>query len=96
MKFKFPPDISQRIIQEYNEKFNFVEELLTNLYFFHDAEEFKLRLIRAVVFLSNGNIERLEYYINQANTDYRDIFYWAEYDQADKQIRDFTKPFNNI
>ncbi|WP_373231377.1 hypothetical protein [Cohnella sp.] len=89
------PDIIERIQQEYEKQYDLVEGLLINQSFFHKDEIFKLRLIRSILFLSEGSIERLQYYLNIANVDYRDLFYWAEYDQQSKQVRDFSKPFNN-
>jgi hypothetical protein len=37
------------------------------------------RVQLAVLKLSEGNIERLRHYIEAAETDYRDVLYWAEY-----------------
>jgi hypothetical protein len=36
------------------------------------------RVLRAVLTLSEGDLERLRYYAEVAETDYRDVLYWAE------------------
>lgn len=93
MSLILPLDIIEKIQQEYKDQYDFVEDLLTNQSFFHTEEEFILRLIRSILFLSEGSIEQLQKYLNIAKIDFRDVFYWAEYDQNNKQIRDFKKPF---
>ncbi len=53
------------------------------------------RIIRAILYLSNGNEVQIEKHIKQAETDWRDILLWAEYDENDNQIRDFNNEFGN-
>jgi hypothetical protein len=38
--------------------------------------------------LSKGGVGRVREYINAAQTDYRDILYWAEYYKDDPMLRD--------
>ena len=37
--------------------------------------------------LSKGNVERVRHYLQAAQTDYRDILYWAEYYENDPMFR---------
>lgn len=50
------------------------------------------RVVRAVIFLSEGDVEKLRHNVHQAVMDYRDVLYWSEYD-SEKRIRDFNRPF---
>lgn len=54
----------------------------------------KLRVIRCVIHLAEGSIDKLLDFMGSAGTDYRDVIYWAEYDGRDRRIRDFNKPFS--
>jgi hypothetical protein len=55
------------------------------------------RIIRCVVFLSDGTLKSLESNFEDAKTDPRDVMLWAEYENTNdlnpKRIRDFNKPF---
>ena len=37
------------------------------------------RILRCIVFVANGDIDKLEKAIDLASTDYRDLIVWAEY-----------------
>src|SRR3954447_8712666 len=37
--------------------------------------------------LSKGNLERIKQNVKVAQTDYRDILYWAEYFESDEMVR---------
>ena len=37
--------------------------------------------------LSKGNVEKIREYIQAAQTDYRDVLYWAEYYKDDPMLR---------
>ncbi len=55
------------------------------------------RILRCVLFLAEGSLERLRYYIEVVNTDYRDVIFWAEYvdlkSEQPRRVRDFNRPF---
>jgi len=51
------------------------------------------RILRCVLFLSHGELPLLMHNADQARSDYRDVIYWAEYDEQDSQVRDFNQPF---
>lgn len=50
------------------------------------------RLYRCILFLADGDLDKVDKYINLANIDFRDVIVPAEYDN-DKHIRDFRFPF---
>jgi hypothetical protein len=63
------------------------------------------RVIRCIIFLTNGNLTDLDKYIKSAIFDTRDVMLWAEYEglkenENPKRVRDFNKTFteysNNI
>jgi len=54
------------------------------------------RLLRAMVFLSKGNIDRFKQVIELGRTDYRDVLWEAEYDCGEEQLYDFNKTFHEL
>ena len=58
------------------------------------------RVIRCILYLSNGDLVKLKEYIEVAIYDTRDVMFWAEYinrdnNQKPKRVRNFNKPFSN-
>jgi uncharacterized protein YbaA (DUF1428 family) len=51
------------------------------------------RIVRCIVFVANGDLNRLEKAIDLAREDYRDLIVWAEYDEKNERVRDLTNPF---
>lgn len=56
------------------------------------------RIIRSILYLSNGSLFELEHNIKTAITDWRDVIYFAEYDRnnggsTSKRVRDFNLTF---
>lgn len=51
------------------------------------------RVMRCILHLASGSLSRLEAELKTANQDYRDSILFAEYNRANEQINDFTKPF---
>lgn len=51
------------------------------------------RVARSVLHLAGGDADRLLELIENATTDYRDVIYWAEYDEAGLRVRDLGRPF---
>ena len=51
------------------------------------------RIVRCIVFIANGDLNRLEKAIDLAREDYRDLIVWAEYDEKNERVRDFSNPF---
>ncbi|MFT7373776.1 MAG: hypothetical protein ACI9T9_002476 [Oleiphilaceae bacterium] len=54
------------------------------------------RMVRSIVYLSNGDFESLKKAIKHANTDYKEVLWLAEYDRGDEQLRDFNKTFEAL
>ena len=54
------------------------------------------RMLRAMVFLAKGCIERFKQLIELACTDHRDVLWQAEYDCGEEQIYDFNKTFHEL
>jgi len=51
-----------------------------------------VRVARCVVHLAGGSLAELQRSAAAARLDYRDVIWWAEYEGAERQLRDFTKP----
>jgi hypothetical protein len=47
-------------------------------------EQERERVHMAILYLSNGSIDGLDYHVQRAKQDYRDVLYWAEYNAHDK------------
>ena len=54
------------------------------------------RMLRAMVFLSKGKIERFKQIIELGRVDYRDVLWQAEYDCGEVQLYDFNKTFHEL
>jgi hypothetical protein len=54
------------------------------------------RMLRAMVFLAKGNIERFKQVIELGRTDYRDVLWQAEYECGEEQLYDFNKTFHEL
>ena len=93
----FKEDITTRIKIDFGIKSDEVFERLTQAiekteYISND------RVIRSIIFLSEGNLQELNRYIEVATYDTRDVMFWAEYENLNnnsnpKRIRDFNKTF---
>ena len=53
------------------------------------------RIVRCILFGTNGNIEQLKIHIDYTNRDYRDIIVQAEYNDDMNWLRDFNRPFGS-
>lgn len=51
------------------------------------------RVYRSIVFLSSGNKEKINYYVELAFKDIRDLYWQAEYEDPEIQKYDFSKSF---
>ncbi len=56
----------------------------------HEHERDRVQL--AILKLSEGDLTKLHYFIQNAKTDYRDVLAWAEYPE---QMRTFSARFNS-
>jgi hypothetical protein len=58
-----------------------------------DEKLFSDRMIRCLLFVSQGDLDKLEQAIALAKQDYRDLIVAAEYDGSENHIRNFNHPF---
>ena len=87
-------DIFQKIEKDFGTEAKVAREELDIL----DAKTKGLidnRLLRSIIYLAEGNIEKLKMYIAMARLDWRDVLWQAEYDSPDDTMRkrDFNKTF---
>ena len=56
------------------------------------------RIYRSIVFLAEGDIEKLKYYISLYFKDYRDLLWYAEYDKNNPEVQkyDFNQSFSKL
>lgn len=93
----FKEDITKRIKIDFGLKSDEVFERFTNA--IKKTEYLSTdRVIRSIIFLSKGNLQELNRYIDVATFDTRDVMLWAEYKKLNgdlnfKRIRDFNKTF---
>lgn len=64
----------------------------------HNDELASERIIRCIVYLSEGSRRRLQEWLNYSIQDYRDPIFAAEYEgrisgETPRRIRDFKRPF---
>ncbi len=89
-------DIYQKIEQDFGDDAAAVHRELSTL----DAETKGLisdRLIRSIIYLSQGNLQSFRTYIEMARLDWRDVLWHAECDPPNTKIkRDFTKTFHEL
>jgi hypothetical protein len=90
---ELPPDILARIAADYppEDRPGIIEALLVLTEVTREPE----RVARCVLFVADGDLEEFERMIELARTDYRDTVVAAEYDHADRRLRDLSKPFED-
>ena len=99
MKMIRTQDIKDRIQSDFSgnaiEATKILEEAISKYeYLNHD------RIIRCIIYLSEGRLDKLRKSINQAIDDPRDVMLWAEYinlgeKETPRRVRDFNKTFQN-
>ncbi|MGD1894488.1 MAG: hypothetical protein ACFB15_28320 [Cyclobacteriaceae bacterium] len=91
--YNLPKDVISKIRIEYSDNDN-QEFIINSLIQLGIDWEFKsARVPRCILFLSKGDFDSFKDNLKSAETDWRDVIYWAEYDSKDNQIYDFNKPF---
>lgn len=94
----FPIDIVDKIRQDHGNNFGkflrTIQPYLLNL-----IELRNPRVVRSIIYLTTRNIEELKKQIEIAKTDYRDILFFAEYENRNeknpKRVRNFNNEFGN-
>src|ERR1700722_2341282 len=82
------PDIEEKVKLDYPPES--VLEVMQSLAKYHGPE--RNRVIRCIIHLSGGDPHRISHFAGVAAQDYRDVIYWAEYDDEDQRVHDFKKP----
>ena len=95
---EFKEDITQQIKLDFNDLADKVIEILKDAISKTDYLKTD-RIIRCIIFLANGDIDKMKKYIDNAIFDPRDVMLWAEYEKlydtlSHKRIRDFNKTFD--
>ena len=96
---KFKEDIIQRIRLDFKDLSDKAIEILSDAISKTDYLKTD-RVIRCIVFLANGDIDKLREFIDNAIFDTRDVMLWAEYKNLDdedfnyKRVRDFNNTFD--
>ena len=94
----FPDDVLNKIETEFEEKDKaLVMDLLRKCLAEYDDTllEGRERIVRCILFGTNGSIEQLKIHIDYAIRDYRDVIVQAEYDDEMNWLRNFIRPFGN-
>ncbi len=90
-----PPDVVERIRLDFgrqaDEAMKLLNQAVASQYIGHP------RILRAIVYLSKGQITSLNEMIEAAVANYKHVIFWAEYEDRDtrkpRHVRDFDKPF---
>ncbi len=86
----FASDIAKKITELFGVQSEKAKEVLRKL---DDSTGSQSRVIRCVLVLSEGDINKLEEVTNFAIDDYRDVISGAEYDKDGNRIANFNNPF---
>jgi hypothetical protein len=80
-------NLEQRSLERIEEKFPDSEKAdVIGLLHSYDGPE-NDRVIWDILELSKGSLEKVKLYLQAAQTDYRDILYWAEYYENDPLMK---------
>ena len=91
------PDILLKIEHDFGQETGKAIELIEQAIQGHSYLNSE-RIVRCIVFIAEGNLDKLKETINFAILDPRDVMVWAEYSYDQNtllRIRDFTKTFEN-
>jgi len=91
-------DIASKIIADFGVHSEEATGLLNRAMESEDALQSK-RIIRCIIFLSEGSLEELQDHIEMAKTDPRDVMMCAEYEydpikNEESRVRDLSLPFS--
>jgi|GEM_PF-6737367 len=85
----FPSDISEHIKEHFRDP-NRVYKILDNLV----VNKEELRIIRSILMLSDSDYDSVKAWVKSANEDYRNVIFYAEYDNRNIRKFDYNNPIN--
>jgi hypothetical protein len=88
-------DIFQKIEKDFGTDFNLALEQVEMLEVLTKGL-ISDRMLRAMVFLAKGDIDRFTEVIELGRTNNREVLQQAEYDGADKKVYDFNQSFHAL
>ena len=88
---EIPTDVRQRMASDYpGETFFEAMRLVESL-------GLEPRVLRSIVLLAGGNFEELRRYARSAELDWREVVFWAEYEdhesESPRRVRSMQEPF---
>jgi hypothetical protein len=87
---EIPADVRARLLRDYPGETNFEATRLV------EALGVAPRVLRSVVFLAAGDFEQLERFARCAERDWRDVVFWAEYEDYEaeqpRRVRSMEDP----
>ncbi len=88
---EIPPDVLARLSSEYAGETYFEALRLV------ESLGLGQRVFRAIIFLAAGDFEELLRFARVAERDWRDVIFWAEYEDHDSEnprwVRSMSEPF---
>ena len=90
----YPTDIIKRLESDYGKNSDEAKRKIQAL--IKSNKEFRShRIVRALIFAGNKNINHLEKMIELTRTDWRDLLMNVEYEYPEKRVRDFNNEFGS-
>lgn len=92
VKLVLPEDIINELGKDFVDYSEFLN-IKQKLEVFYNTFEDSSRIIRCILYLAKGDYHNIQYLIEVAMNDWRDLIFQAEYDSGWNHIRDFNQPF---
>jgi hypothetical protein len=89
---EIPDDVRARLLRDYPGETSFEATRLI------EALDCDVRVLRAIVFLGAGDFEELQRFARASEIDWRDVVFWAEYEdhgaEHPRRVRSMEDPFS--
>jgi hypothetical protein len=90
---EIPDDVRARLLRDYPGETHFEAIRLV------EALQCSARVLRSIVFLAAGEFEQLERMARASELDWRDVVFWAEYEdytaEQPRRVRSMEEPFRD-
>jgi hypothetical protein len=87
---EIPEDVRERLLRDYPGETNFEAMRLI------EALDCDARVLRSIVYLAAGDFEQLARFARASEIDWRDVVFWAEYDdhtaERPRRVRSMEEP----